>query len=143
MLPRWALRFCNRGNYVAIIYNIPVINARLQGVVTALDSGPGNAVLRLFAGGVLLSTITLAKPSGAVAGGVLTFAVPHSDVNAAATGNANVAMITDSTGANTITGLTVGIPLSGANVIIANGLNSTLISAGQVVTIISGQIIGS
>ena len=42
-----------------------------------------------------------------------------------------------------ISGLTVGIPLSGANVTIANGLNSTLVTVGQVVTLISGQIIGS
>lgn len=128
---------------MAIIYNIPVINARLQGVVSAIDAGAGFGVLTLLDGGLVLGQINLAKPCGAVAGGVLTFVVPDTDLSANATGNANGAMITDSTGANTITGLTVGIPLSGANVIISNGFNTTHVIIGQVVTLISGQIIGS
>lgn len=128
---------------MAIIYNTGVINFRLQGVVSAIDAGPGFGILSLLDGGLVLAHISLSKPCGNVAGGVLTFVVPVNELSADATGNANAAMITDSTGTNTITGLTVGIPLSGANVIIANGFNTTHITIGQVVTLISGQIIGS
>jgi hypothetical protein len=128
---------------VAIVYSTTAINARLNGVVSAIDGGPGNGVMLLLAGGVTLATITLAKPSGTVAGGILTFVVPQLDLSADATGNADGARIQDSTGAIMISGLTVGIPLSGANVIIANGFNTTHVTVGQVVTLISGQIIGS
>jgi hypothetical protein len=128
---------------VAIVYSTAAITARLSGVITAIDAGPGNGVMLLLNGGVTLATITLAKPCGVAAAGVLTFTVPATDIAADATGNADGARIQDSTGAVMISGLTVGIPLSGANVTIANGLNSTLVTVGQVVTLISGQIIGS
>lgn len=128
---------------MAIIYSTTAINARLNGVVSAIDGGAGNGVMLLLSGGTVLATITLAKPCGIVAGGVLTFVVPQSDVSADATGNADGARIEDSTGAVMVSGLTVGVPLSGANVIISNGLNSRLVTIGQVVTLISGQIIGS
>src|SRR5512143_499541 len=142
MPPRWAFQCCRRDN-VAIIYSTTAINARLNGVVSAIDSGAGNGVIKLLSGGLVLATVPLAKPCGAVAGGILTFVVPQIDFSADATGNANGANIENSTGVVMISGLTVGIPLSGANVIISNGLNSTLVTAGQVVTLISGQIIGS
>lgn len=125
---------------MAIIYSQTVINARLQGVVTSI----GNAgLLRLLAGGNLVSTITLANPCGVVGGGVLTFTVPVFDLSATGTGVADSAVIEDAGSNLMISGLTVGIPLSGANVIINNGANSTLINIGQIVTMISGQIIGS
>lgn len=128
---------------MAIIYSIPAINGRLSGLVSAIDSGPGNAVFKLLGGGIVLATITLAKPCGTVAGGILTFVTPQTELSADATGNADGARIEDSTGVVMVSGLTVGIPLSGANVIINNGLNSTHVTIGQVATLVSGQIIGS
>lgn len=128
---------------MAIIYSTTAINARLNGVISAIDGGAGHGVMRLLAGGITISAITLNKPCGAVAGGILTFFVPVLDIAADATGNVNGATIEDSTGALMISGLTVGVPLSGANVIISNGFNSTFVTVGQVVTLISGQIIGS
>jgi hypothetical protein len=77
-----------------------------------------------------------------VAGGVLTFTVPRTTV-ATGTGIATAAIITDFTGALMISDLTVGIPLSGANLIVSNGVNTLQFNAGQVVVLVSGQIIGS
>lgn len=125
---------------MSITYSQTAINARLQGVVSVIGAG---GVLKLYGGIVLLSTIPLANPCGTVAGGVLTFTVPQSDPAASNTGSANTATIEDSGNNVMISGLSVGVPLSGANIIISNGLNSTLITAGQIVTLVSGQIIGS
>ena len=62
---------------------------------------------------------------------------------ATATGSAENAIITDASGAVMISGLTVGIPLSSADIIMSNGLNSTVISVGQVVQLLSAQITGT
>lgn len=128
---------------MAITYSSTAIDYRLGGVVSAIDSGAGNGVLRLYSSGALLSTMTLSKPCGVVGGGVLTFFVPDLDPAASGTGNANEGRMENSVGTVMISGLSVGIPLSGANIIISNGLNSTLINAGQSVAMVSGQIIGS
>lgn len=123
-------------------YSPTAINDRLQGVVTAIgDSGSG--LLKLMSGGTVISTIQLASPCGTVNGGVLTFTGTLLDPSAANTGSVSSAVITDGAGAVMISGLTVGIPLSGADIILSNGLNSTLITAGQVVELLSGQITGS
>jgi hypothetical protein len=128
---------------VAIVYSVTAINARLAGVVTAIDSGGGNGLLRLYAGGLIVSSIPLAIPSGTVAGGVLTFTTPVFDPLSAGVGFVTAADIANSAGVLMISGLTVGLPLSGANVIVSNGFNTLNIGAGQVVTLVSGQIVGS
>jgi hypothetical protein len=97
----------------------------------------------LLAGGSIISTIALQKPSGTVNGGVLTFSGSLSDPSAAGTGNITTVHITDSTGALVISGLTCGIPGATADVIVSNGINSTLITAGQVVSVLAAQITGS
>lgn len=125
---------------MAVTYSTDLINARLNGVVTALGAA---ATLRLIASGTTVSTISLANPAGTVAGGILTFTTPQTDLSAGGTGSVDEANIYDSAAALAISGLTVGIPLSGANVIISNGLNSTLISAGQSVQLLAAQITGS
>lgn len=125
---------------MSVVYSQTVIDARLQGVVTALGA---SSHLVLKAGATTVSTIALASPAGTVSGGVLTFTGTLLDPSAAATGVVDTAIIQDSTGATAISGLTVGIPLSGAEVIISNGLNSTLITVGQVVALLSAQITGS
>lgn len=123
-----------------IIYSQAVINARLQGVVIELGA---LATLLLLAGSTTVSAIQLASPVGTVNGGVLTFSGTLLDPSASATGIVTSALVRDSGGSIAISGLTVGIPGGSQDVIISNGLNSTLITAGQTVALLSAQIIGS
>jgi hypothetical protein len=127
---------------VSISYSIFAINYRLLGVVTATGIG-GNGSLRLYAGSTLISTISLANPCGNVDGGVLTFTGTLLDPSAANTGKVDSGSIYNGVGNLIASGLKAGIPLSGADIIISNGLNSTLITAGQVVQVLSAQITGS
>lgn len=129
---------------MSVTYSQAAVNARLSGVVSTIDGGGSNGVLRVrTAGGTTLSSIALSRPCGTVSGGILTFTGTLLDPLAAATGLADNARVEDSTGSVVISGLTVGIPLSGADVIMSNGLNSTLISSGQAVALLSAQITGS
>lgn len=129
---------------MTVTYSIPAINYRLQGVVSAIDSGGGNGYLQLLAGSTIVSTVSLARPCGTVDGGILTFVGTLLDPSAANTGIVDGAVIRNSAGALMISGLTVGIPLTtGVDIIISNGLNSTLITAGQTVAVLSAQITGS
>ena len=127
---------------MSVQYSQVAINDRLQGVVTAIDDA-GAGFLRLLAGGTVVSSIQLSNPCGTVNGGVLTFTGIMLDPSAANTGVVNGARIEDGAGAVMISGLTVGIPLSGADILITNGLNTTLITAGQAVSVLSAQITGS
>lgn len=124
---------------MSVSYSITAINDRLLGVVTAI--GAGSFILK--AGATTISTIALQNPCGTVSGGVLTFVGTLLDPSAAATGTVTSANINSSDGLTQVSGLTVGIPGQGTDVIITNGLNSTLISAGQVVSLVSAQITGS
>ena len=126
---------------MAIEYSQTAINARLQAVVDTIGAS-GNGFIALKAGASTLVAIQLANPCGTVSGGVLTFGGTMQDT-ATGTGTATVCNVTDALGVDVITGLTVGIPFSGAEVIISNGLNSTLISSGQIVQVLSAQIQGS
>jgi|SRR6266446_6372073 len=128
---------------MSIIYSLAAINARLQGVITTIDAGSSNGRIVLLAGAAAISTVLLAKPSGTVNGGVLTFTGPLSDPSAGGTGNITGGQIQDSNGSIAVSGLTAGIPLSGADIIISNGLNSTFVSAGQAVQVLAAQITGS
>jgi hypothetical protein len=127
---------------VAVNYSTIAINARLSGVVSVIDGGGGPGRLQVFAGVLLLASVPLGTPSGTVASGVLTFTVPETTV-AVGTGTADNATVTNAGGLVMISGLTVGIPMSGANLIVSNGLNTLLFTTGQAVTLLSGQIIGS
>jgi len=125
---------------MSLTYSQTVIDARLNGVVTALGA---SASLLLKDGSTTVSTIALASPVGTVNGGILTFSGTLLDDSADATGTVDSAVILDSTGATAISGLTVGIPGGPQDIIISNGLNSKLITAGQVVALLSAQITGS
>ena len=128
---------------MTIVYSQATVNARLQAVVTTIDAGAGNGFIVLLAGGTLISTISLQKPSGSVNGGVLTFNGTLIDPSASGTGLVTTAQIKDSNGNIIASGFSVGVPLSGADITISNGLNSTLITAGQAVQLITAQITGS
>ena len=124
---------------MAVIYSTAAKNARLTGVVNTIDAGSGAGVLQIGTAGMasVLAEITLADPSGTVSGGVLTFSgFPRSDSSANATGVAAAARIRDSDGNDVITGLTVGVTGSGADII----LDTTNIDAGEIVTLNSATI---
>lgn len=123
-----------------MVYSTAVINARLQGIVTELGA-TANMVLK--ASGSTISTIQLSSPVGTVSDGVLTFTGTLLDPSASSTGEVDSAIILDSDGNTAISDLTVGIPGQNSNVIISNGLNSTLITAGQTVQLLSAEIQGS
>ena len=123
------------------VYSQACINNRLQGVITTIDAS-GNGLLKLLDSlSTVLCTVTLSYPSGTVSGGVLTFSAASG--SGSANGTAVSAIITNGAGTTVISGLTVGIPLSGADVIVNNGVNSTVITAGAIISFVSGQIIGS
>lgn len=129
---------------MGVTYSQSAINYRLQGVVDAIDSGGGNGSLEFLAGSTVVSTVSLARPCGTVNGRVLTFDGTLLDPSAAATGFITEGRIYASDGTLMISGLTVGIPPSGDyDILISNGLNSTEITAGQVVSVLSAQITGS
>ena len=127
---------------MSVIYSQIAITDRLAGVITAIDAGAGNGQLILLANSTVIVTITMNKPSGTASGGVLTFSTPLSAA-ASGTGSVTTAVIEDSNGNLIVSGLTAGIPGSGADIIISNGLNSTLIQSGQVVELLAAQITGS
>jgi hypothetical protein len=128
---------------VSVGYTLTAIDARLGGTVAAIDSGGGPGALKLYAGALLLSTIPLAFPCGNVAAGVLTFFPGGTDPAAAGTGLTTEGRMTNSLGVEMVTGLTVGAPGDVADVIVTNGVGTTLIAAGQVVTLLSAKFQGA
>ena len=128
---------------MSVVYSSTAIDFRLLGVVSAIDAGGTNGSLKLLAGATIISTIQLGVPCGTVSGGVLTFSGTLIDTSAAATGSVTAGAIYDSNGDVVVSGLVAGIPASGADILINNGLNTTLITAGQVVQVLSATITGS
>ena len=121
---------------MAVTYASGVKTTRMQAVRDAIDAG-ANGKLEIGTAGMaaVLATITLADPASSVAGSVLTLLdVPLSDTSADGTGTAAAARIRTSADADVVTGLTVGT--SGTDII----LDSTSITTGQTVTIVSGTL---
>jgi hypothetical protein len=112
-------------------------------VLAAIDGGSSNGIIKLMAGGMTVSTVTLRKPSGSISGGVLTFFTPITDPAAVATGSITTGTVTNSAGDNVATDLSAGAPGSGADITIFNGIGSVLISSGQSVSVLSAQITGA
>ena len=130
---------------MSVVYSLAAINARLNGVLSVIDGGGGNGNLYLTVGGTIVSTIPLSLPSGTVAGGILTFNTGATlDPSCAGTGFVDGAVVKDFSGATQISGLTVGTPgATNVDIILANGLNTTYISAGQTIAVLSATITGS
>ena len=129
---------------MSITYALPTINARLQAVANQIDGGGGNGFLQLLANSTVISTIQLARPCGTISGGVLTFQGTLLDPAAGATGTITSGQFLDSNLTIVGYGMSVGIPTtSGVDIIIANGLNTLLITAGQTVQVLAAQITGS
>ena len=125
---------------MSVIYPVTLLNTRLQDVVNAIDAGPAAGVLRLLnSGGSTLSSLALAKPSGSVGGGILTFlGLSLVDPAAAASGLATAARIEDSTGSTVISGLTVGTS-SAFDIVLSP---SAAIVAGNTIAITQATITG-
>ena len=125
---------------MAVTYSTTVKNNRMTQVVNALDGGSGNAILRIYTSGyaAALVDITLAKPSGTVSGGVLTFSSLPKTGTATGAGTAAAARLLDSAGTTVVDGLTVGT--SGTDVIIDNASISVsqTVSCNAVSTITHG-----
>jgi len=123
---------------MAVTYTTALKAARMTAVLAAIDAGSGAGKLEIGTAGMasVLATLTLADPSGSVAGAVLTldFDPDISDTSADASGTAAAARIRDSDNNDVVTGLTVGT--SGTDII----LDSVSITAGQTVTLLTGAI---
>lgn len=93
-----------------ITYNPAVKVARLQAVVDAIDAAAANGTVSISASDdTLLASLTLPKPCGVVAGGVLDFDFdPDVITTAVGNGTASKAIITDGDGTVVVSGLTVG-----------------------------------
>lgn len=124
---------------MSVIYSTAAKNARLEGVVSVIDGGSGPGILQIGTASMatVLATIVLADPCGTVSGGVLTFSgFPRSDTAADADGTAAAARIRDSNGNDVITGLTVGLPGSGCDII----FESVSFNVGEIITMNSATI---
>jgi hypothetical protein len=125
---------------MAVIYSTAAKNARLNAVAATIDAGSGPGVLQIgtTSMGTVLATIVLADPcASSASGGVLTFSgFPRSDTSADADGTAAAARIRDSDGNDVITGLTVGVTGSGADII----FESVSFNVGEVITLNSATI---
>lgn len=123
---------------MAVNYSTAAKNARLEAVVSVIDAGSGPGVLQIgtSAMGTVLAEFTLNDPSGTVSAAVLTFSGFPKNATAGATGTAAAARIRDSNGNDVITGLTVGVSGSGADIILA----TTAIDTNETVTLNSATI---
>jgi hypothetical protein len=117
-------------------YATDVKQARLAAVVAKIDDGVGPAYIEIGTAGMalVLATITLADPCGTATNDILIFVMPQSDTAANATGTAAEARIRNFSGADRITGLTVGVGTGNIKLL------STTISQGQKVTLTSATI---
>ncbi|MBN9504910.1 MAG: hypothetical protein J0I69_02695 [Altererythrobacter sp.] len=125
---------------MAIIYSTAAKTARMQAVIDLIDAGSGPGVLEIGTANMelVLATLTLADPSGTAAAGVLTFDTDPAieDPEADASGVAAAARFKDSNGNVIISGLTVGLKESGADI----ELDNTNIAAGQEINLKTGEI---
>lgn len=98
---------------------------------TALNGG---TIELLSSGGAVLGSAPFGSPAGTSSGAVTTFSgFPKSVV--AAAGTVASARFRTSSGADYKTGITVGIPGSGAQVIVDNQVGTLVLIAGQTVSI--------
>jgi hypothetical protein len=113
-----------------MLYPTALKTARMQAVVTYLNSG----FLDLMAGASIAVSVPLDATSGTVSNDTLTFSSFPKSVTSAGAYTITSAQLRPVSG-SVITGLTVGLPGSGAQVIIDNGVASLALVATQVVTV--------
>ena len=98
---------------------------------TALNGG---TLELLSAANAILASYPLGTPAGTASGAATTFSGFPKNATGVA-GTVASARLRKAGGADYKTGISVGIPGSGAQVIVTNGLNTLVISAGQTVTV--------
>lgn len=131
---------------MAVTYATTVKTNRLQNVIDAIASktyvvGSGTAtagslVIGTTAMATVLATITLSATPGVASGTALNISGLPLSSTASATGTAVVAEVRNNAGTVIISGLTVGVSGSGADIII----NSVSITSGQTVQLTAGVI---
>jgi len=109
---------------------------RTTRMTASRDACAGGTLQLLTSGGAVLSSHTLSPTGGTVADGVWTLAFANATVAASGTGTATAARIRNSSDADVVTGLTVGLSESGADFILQN----TNINAGQDITITDASL---
>jgi len=119
-------------------YSVATINSRLNAVISNIDAGSSVGRVRLLSQSAgTVSLIPLQKPSATVLAGILTFSgLPLAGPTLLST-NIVAADIEDSTGIIVVSGLTVG--QSTAYDIL---MGTTLVNAGQTITLTSATITG-
>jgi hypothetical protein len=124
---------------VTVEYSVTLKDARLTQVQVAIDSASTHGWLRLLdVFSNVLSNIPLAIPSASAAGGVLTFlGTPLVDPSAALSGTALSGTISDGNNNLLVTGLTVGLAGSGADIVLTP---TASIIAGQAIAITNATI---
>jgi hypothetical protein len=127
---------------LAVDYSVTVLTNRLQQVINAIDAGASNGYMRLLdAGGNILSSLQLSRPSWTAANGAMTLnGLSLIDPSAALSGQAAAARFEDSNGNIVIYGLTVNTPPGPADIIISP---TNSITAGQTVAVTAGTITGN
>lgn len=119
-----------------VVYTAAVKQARMEAVVAAIGA-TGVIEIGTTGMGITIATITLNATAGTASGSVLTLSGFPKNDTADNDGTAAEARIRTATGGtDIITGLTVGATSSGADI----ELDSTVITAGQTVTITSATI---
>lgn len=125
-----------------MILSPAAIHGQMQAVANQIDAGGSNGFILLLAGGTVAVRGKLAFPCGTVNGTVLTFNSMPFFVSPIATGKLTSAQITNSNGTVVVSDLSVGTPLSGADVVVSTGDNTLSISAGQTAQFLAAQITG-
>lgn len=118
---------------MAVNFSVALRNAR---ATAARDACAGGDVQILDASEAVISTHELTGTGGTISDGVWTLAFESATVAATASGIATSARIRTSSGADAVTGLTVGDESSGADF----KLQNVNINAGQEITLTAATI---
>lgn len=117
---------------MAVNYNVAVKTARM----TATRDYFANGAIELLSGATVVASHGLELDGGDVAGDVWTLVLDAATVAAAAAGTVDGARVVNAAAAAHLTGLTVGVAGSGADVI----LDNLVVAEGQNITINSATI---
>lgn len=117
-----------------MIYSTDTKNARM---LATRDKYNGGSLRVVDASSTPLAAVTLDATSGAVVADVLALSGFPKVATASSSGTAASCDVLTSSGATAASGLTVGVPGSGAEVIIDNGVGSLTITIGSSVTFLA------
>lgn len=119
---------------MTVSYGPATLNARLASVATYISGGR----MILQSSGTTLATFTLSTV--AEDNYVLTFSGTPITATVAVTGSVNSGAIYNSAGTLAISSMSVGTPITTNQLVINNSSNSTVITAAQTASLLSGEI---